>query len=101
MKVIDFLQLKTDDWNVRYFTCHSVEYTPSPNDNITAISFYKSDVSRKSEYHIFTDNVVTMLDKLTLDDIKRLCSNTSHCKDCKIYEFCNTHISGCPNQWDL
>lgn len=101
MNVINFLQLKNDDWVVRYFNRFSVEYTPSPDDNITGISFHKSDVSGKSEYHIFTDNAVSALDKLTLGDIKALCSKTDLCQNCEIYEFCTKCIDVCPNNWDL
>lgn len=101
MKVIDFLQLKNDDWMVRYFNRFSVEYTPRPADNITGISFHKSDAEGKSEYHIFTDNAVSALDKLTLGDIKALCNKSYLCKDCEIYEFCTRCINVCPNNWDL
>lgn len=101
MTVIEFLQLKNDDWMVRYFNRFSVEYTPNPADNITGILFHKSDVSGKSEYHIFTDNAVSTLDKLTLGNIKALCSKTGLCENCEIYDFCTKCINLCPNNWDL
>lgn len=101
MKAIDFLQLKCDTYGVRYYNTFSVEYTPNPNDNITGISFHKSDVSGKSEYHIFTDNTTSDLSKLTVDDIRNICCKTSHCKDCKIFDLCNGYFSSCPNNWNL
>lgn len=99
MKVIDFLQLKNDTYGVRYFNNFSIEYTPSPDDNIAGISFHKSDVSGKSEYHIFTDSVKNVkIDNMTIGNIKRYCKETV-CEQCPIHEFCLNAFSVIPRKW--
>lgn len=100
MKVIDFLQLKNDNYGVIYYNTFSVEYTPNPNDNITGIAFHKSDVSGKSTYHIFTDSVNEVkVDNMKIADIKKYCKEKTLCEHCEIHEFCLNNFCIIPRKW--
>lgn len=100
MKLMDFLDIKSDGWPVKYFNKAKEEYTPCLQDNITAIKFSKSDVESMSRYEIFTDSESpTMIANLTIDNINSCCSKNTNCKKCKLQLFCMENFKKCPNTW--
>ena len=100
MKLMDFLDIKSDGWLVKYFNKAKEEYTPSLQDNITAIKFSKSDVESMSMYQVFTDSESpTMIADLTIDNIKSCCIKTLDCDKCKLRPFCRENFMTSPDMW--
>lgn len=98
MKVIDFLNIKDDAWGIMYFNSIGKQYVPSLQDNIVKIKFLKNDESGK--YNIYTDsNKDIIIDCLTIDEVKKYCTQVIDCRECVIKEFCTKSFNLIPRKW--
>lgn len=98
MKVQDFLDIKGDNWGIKYYNSIHHEYEPNLQDGIVSVKFFKNGES--GEYQVYTDSVKNCnVDNMSIGEIKKYCTDTVDCRKCGIKEFCEKSFGLMPRKW--